>query len=126
MITRNEKKTSSSSSSSSSSEENSHGEYAMQLASLSIFPIVLKSTIDLGLLQIIAKAGPGHNSIATILKHQSILIRCFGFSLAIRLSIGAQQEKKEEEKWSNRVYDLALVSKYFIPNQDGVSFAPLF
>ncbi|KAL7193473.1 hypothetical protein ACSBR2_025144 [Camellia fascicularis] len=85
MITRNEKKTSSSSSS--SSEENSHGEYAMQLASLSVFPMVLKSAIDLGLLQIIAKVGPGHNSIATILKHQSVLIRCFGFSLAIRLSL---------------------------------------
>ncbi|KAJ0105559.1 hypothetical protein Patl1_17375 [Pistacia atlantica] len=36
-----------------------HGQYAMQLVSASVLPMVLKATIELGVLDIIDKAGPG-------------------------------------------------------------------
>ncbi|KAJ0048180.1 hypothetical protein Pint_14780 [Pistacia integerrima] len=36
-----------------------HGQYAMQLVSASVLPMVLKTTIELGVLDIIDKAGPG-------------------------------------------------------------------
>ncbi|KAJ0048179.1 hypothetical protein Pint_14783 [Pistacia integerrima] len=45
----------------STNEEYDHilGQYAMQLVSASVLPMVLKGTIELGVLDIIDKAGPG-------------------------------------------------------------------
>ncbi|KAF6137862.1 hypothetical protein GIB67_022005 [Kingdonia uniflora] len=40
-------------------EEEEACSYAMQLASISVLPMVLKSTIELDVLEIIAKSGPG-------------------------------------------------------------------
>ncbi|RVW14911.1 Caffeic acid 3-O-methyltransferase [Vitis vinifera] len=40
-------------------EEDSHREYAMQLVSASVLPMVLKAALELGVLDIIGRAGPG-------------------------------------------------------------------
>ncbi|XP_031274691.1 caffeic acid 3-O-methyltransferase-like [Pistacia vera] len=40
-------------------DDHIHGQYAIQLVSASVLPMVLKATIELGVLDIIDKAGPG-------------------------------------------------------------------
>ncbi|KAE9451946.1 hypothetical protein C3L33_16173, partial [Rhododendron williamsianum] len=121
-------------------EEDSHRKYAMQLASASVLPMVLKSAIELGVLEIIAKAGPGAllspSEIATSL--QTInpeaplvldrILRLLASYSILTCSLSTHCTNGQQEvnsSSSSRLYGLAPVSKYFIPNQDGLSFAPM-
>lgn len=114
-------------------EEEKHRQYAMQLVSASVLPMVLKAAIDLDLLYIIAKAGPGallssaqisselnsHNPQTTVMLDRILRL------LASYSILTCRSESSDESHNNISLYGLAPVSKYFIPNQNGVSFAPM-
>ncbi|XP_042515055.1 caffeic acid 3-O-methyltransferase-like [Macadamia integrifolia] len=106
--------------------------YAMQLASFSVLPMVLKSAIDLDLLEIIAKAGAGAqvspSEIALHLPTQNpdapvMLDRIL--RLLASYSILTCSQTTLDDGSIQRLYGLAPVSKFLVKNQDGVSIAPL-
>ncbi|KAF8379895.1 hypothetical protein HHK36_027360 [Tetracentron sinense] len=110
--------------------------YAMQLASSSVLPMVLKAAIELDLLHIIAKAGPGaHISPSVIASHLPLthhhnnpnaplmldrILRLLASYSVLTCSLHNLHDGQIE-----RLYGLAPVSKFFVPNEDGVSMAPL-
>ncbi|KAG6684673.1 hypothetical protein I3843_12G074900 [Carya illinoinensis] len=120
----------------SSNEEESISEYAMQLTSASVLPGVLKAAIDLGVLEIIGKAGPGAllsaSQIASELPTHSnanlvssnLLLDCMLRVLASH-SILTCSITHQNDGHVLRLYGLAPVSKYFDRNQDGGTLAPL-
>ena len=106
--------------------------FAMQLASASVLPMVLKSALELDLLEIIAKAGPGvhlspsdiasrlptHNPDAPVLLDRILrLLACYNI---LSFSLRTLPHGKVE-----RLYGLAPVAKYLVRNEDGVSIAAL-
>ncbi|KAJ4966224.1 hypothetical protein NE237_018073 [Protea cynaroides] len=106
--------------------------YAMQLASFSVLPMVLKSAIELDLLEIIAKAGTGaqvspseialhmptHNPDAPVMLDRIL-------RLLASYSILTCSERTLNDGRISRLYGLASVSKFLVKNQHGVSIAPL-
>ncbi|PON71950.1 O-methyltransferase COMT-type [Parasponia andersonii] len=106
--------------------------FAMQLASASVLPMVLKTAIELDLLEIIAKAGPGAylspSDIASQLPTTNPdapvmldrVLRLLASYSILTYSLRELPHGKVE-----RLYGLASVSKYLIKNEDGVSIAPL-
>ncbi|PON83689.1 O-methyltransferase COMT-type [Trema orientale] len=106
--------------------------FAMQLASASVLPMVLKTAIELDLLEIIAKAGPGAylspSDIASQLPTTNPdapvmldrILRLLASYSILTYSLRELPHGKVE-----RLYGLASVSKYLIKNEDGVSIAPL-
>lgn len=111
-------------------EEDGHRQYAMQLVSASVLPMVLKSALELGVLEIIEKAGaeallspseiaahlPTHNPDA-----HSILDRVL--RLLASHSILTCSLVTNPHGRLHRLYGLAPVAKYFIPHKDGPSLA---
>ncbi|KAL5192535.1 Caffeic acid 3-O-methyltransferase [Glycine soja] len=106
--------------------------FAMQLASASVLPMVLKSALELDLLEIIAKAGPGvhlspsdiasrlptHNPDAPVMLDRILrLLACYNI---LSFSLRTLPHGKVE-----RLYGLAPVAKYLVRNEDGVSIAAL-
>ncbi|XP_061364041.1 caffeic acid 3-O-methyltransferase [Gastrolobium bilobum] len=106
--------------------------FAMQLASASVLPMILKSAIELDLLEIIAKAGPGvhlspndiasqlptNNPDAPIMLDRILrLLACYNI---LTHSLRTLQDGKVE-----RLYGLAPVAKYLVKNEDGVSLSSL-
>ncbi|MQL10537.1 hypothetical protein EI010_25320, partial [Escherichia coli] len=106
--------------------------FAMQLASASVLPMILKSAIELDLLEIIAKAGPGvnlspidiasqlptNNPDAPIMLDRILrLLACYNI---LTCSVRTLHDGKVE-----RLYGLAPVAKYLVKNEDGVSLSAL-
>lgn len=106
--------------------------FAMQLASASVLPMVLKSALELDLLEIIAKAGPGAqispieiasqlpttNPEAPVMLDRILrLLACYNI---LTCSVRTQQDGKVQ-----RLYGLATVAKYLVKNEDGVSISAL-
>uniref|UniRef100_A0A6N2ND74 O-methyltransferase dimerisation domain-containing protein n=1 Tax=Salix viminalis TaxID=40686 RepID=A0A6N2ND74_SALVM len=89
----------------SSVEEDYHLQYALQLASASTLPMVFKAVIELGVLEIIEKAGP-----AAMLSASQI----------------ASQLPTKTTQMPLLLYGLAPVAKYFIRKEDGGSLSPYF
>ncbi|XP_043714884.1 caffeic acid 3-O-methyltransferase-like [Telopea speciosissima] len=105
---------------------------ASQLACGSMVPMVLKAAIELNLLEIIARAGPGKqlsaSEIATQLSTQKpdaldMLERILRF-LASHSILTCSVVAADDGQVQKLCYGLAPVCKYFVPNQDGVSLAP--
>ncbi|KAH7513628.1 hypothetical protein FEM48_Zijuj11G0001100 [Ziziphus jujuba var. spinosa] len=106
-------------------------EYAMQLASASVLPMVLKAAMELGVLEIIQKAGPAARlsaqEIASQLPTQNPeapilvdrMLRLLSAHSLLTCSVSACQSDQQ------RLYALTPVSNYLLPNKDGVSLAPL-
>ncbi|KAF5460463.1 hypothetical protein F2P56_020327 [Juglans regia] len=115
---------------SSTEYQESVSEYAMQLTSASVLPSVLKAAIDLGVLVIIGKAGPGAllsaSQIASELSTHSnanlvssLLLDCMLRILASH-SIFTCSITHQNDGHVLRLYGLAPVSKYFDRgSQDG-------
>ncbi|XP_062074022.1 caffeic acid 3-O-methyltransferase-like [Humulus lupulus] len=116
-------------------KEENHSQYAMQLATSSVLPMVLKATVELGLLDIIERAGPGallspaqiaselptHNPDAPMLLDRLLCLLSSHSVLACSLSPDQSRDGK-----ILRLYGLAPVAMYFVRNGiDGVSLAPL-
>ncbi|XP_021297623.1 caffeic acid 3-O-methyltransferase-like [Herrania umbratica] len=106
--------------------------YAMQIVSSSALSMSLYAAIQLELLEIIAKAGPkaklSPKEIAAQLpcknpEAPSMLDRI----LRVLASHGIVSCSVVDEQSNNpqRFYGLTPVSKFFVPNEDGVSFGPL-
>lgn len=106
--------------------------FAMQLASASVLPMILKSALELDLLEIIAKAGPNaqispsdiaaqiptkNPDAAVMLDRMMRLLACYN---VLTCSVRSLPDGKIE-----RLYGLAPVAKYLVKNEDGVSIAPL-
>ncbi|XP_034710050.1 caffeic acid 3-O-methyltransferase-like [Vitis riparia] len=99
--------------------------YAMQLVTSSVLPMVMHTSIELGLFDIIAKLGQASASeIASRLptKNQEapIILDRMLYLLTTHSVLSCSAIDGDE-----RVYALTPVSKYFASNQDGVSFGPL-
>ncbi|KAG6684671.1 hypothetical protein I3843_12G074700 [Carya illinoinensis] len=121
---------------SSTEDQESVSEYAMQLTGASVLPSVLKAAIDLGVLEIIGKAGPGAllsaSQIASQLPTHSnanlvssnLLLDCMLRVLASH-SILTCSITHQNDGHVLRLYGLAPVSKYFDRNQDGGTLALL-
>lgn len=107
--------------------------FAMQLATASVLPMVLKTAIELDLLEIIAKAGPGgllsslelaaqlpfvDNPVAPV-----ILDRIC--SLLASHSVLTCNLKETGDGRATQFYGLAPVCKFLVKNENGVSLAPL-
>ena len=100
--------------------------YAMQLALSSVLPMTLHTAIQLGIFQIIAKAGPD--------------VKLSAADIAAKLPTDNPDTPKMLDRilrllashqvlccfvdGSERFYSLAPVSTYFVRNQNGVSLAP--
>ena len=106
--------------------------FAMQLASASVLPMVLKSAIELDLLEIIAKAGPGAHvspaEVAAQLHTQNpgapvMLDRIL--RLLASYSVLNCKVRNLPSGGVERLYGLEPVCKFLTRNEDGVSMAPL-
>lgn len=105
---------------------------AMQLATASILPMVLKTAIELDLLEIIAKAGSGAyvtpTELASLLPTSNpdapVMLDRILRVLAC-YSVLECKLKELDNGQVERTYALAPVCKYLTRNEDGVSMAPL-
>ncbi|KAL5737162.1 hypothetical protein ACOSQ2_031950 [Xanthoceras sorbifolium] len=106
--------------------------FAMKLAGGSILPMVLKSAIELGLLEIISRAGPGAllsaNDIASQLPTKNPeaplmldrILRLLSSNSILTCSLQTLSDGRVE-----RLYGLASISKYLTKNKDGFSISAL-
>ncbi|XP_050237154.1 caffeic acid 3-O-methyltransferase [Mercurialis annua] len=106
--------------------------FAMQLASASVLPMVLKSAIELDLLEIMAKAGPSALLSPSELASQlpttnpeapvmlDRILRLLASYNVLTCSLRTLGDGKIE-----RLYGLGPVCKFLIKNEDGVSIAAL-
>ncbi|XP_022141288.1 caffeic acid 3-O-methyltransferase [Momordica charantia] len=114
------------------SDEEAHL-FAMQLASASVLPMVLKAAIELDVLEIVARAGPGAllspSQIAAQLPavtnpHADVALDRI-LRLLASYSILTCSLRTHPDGTPQRLYGLAPVCKFLTNNQDGVSIAPL-
>nr|AGR85824.1 caffeic acid O-methyltransferase [Hibiscus cannabinus] len=106
--------------------------FAMQLASASVLPMVLKSAIELDLLEIMAKAGPGAslspkevaaqlpttNPDAPVMLDR--ILRLLASYSILTCSLRSLPDGKVE-----RLYGLGPVCKFLTKNEDGVTLSAL-
>ncbi|KAK0601098.1 hypothetical protein LWI29_021294 [Acer saccharum] len=106
---------------------------AMQLVTGSVFPMVMKAAIELGLLEIMSKANPSQLSSSQIAsqlptknyqEEADPLIIDRILRLLASHSILTCSLVTTEDGHLQRLYGLAPLCKYFVPNEDGVSLAP--
>ncbi|ESR59091.1 hypothetical protein CICLE_v10017649mg, partial [Citrus x clementina] len=103
---------------------------AMELASGAVLPMTMKSATELGLLEIMAKVSPTQLSSSEIAsqlptnnkKTPIILDRML--RLLASYSFLTCNLVSNKDGSVQRLYGLTPVSKYFVPNKDGVSLAP--
>uniref|UniRef100_A0A6N2MX02 O-methyltransferase domain-containing protein n=1 Tax=Salix viminalis TaxID=40686 RepID=A0A6N2MX02_SALVM len=100
--------------------------YAMQLALSSVLPMTLFSAIELGVFEIIAKAGPDAKLSASYVAAQlptknpdapmmlDRILRLLASHDVLACSVDGL----------DRLYSLAPVSKHYVRNEDGVSLGP--
>ncbi|KAJ9171083.1 hypothetical protein P3X46_019131 [Hevea brasiliensis] len=106
--------------------------YAIQISMASVLPMVMQTAIDLGIFDIIAKAGPDaklsafdiaaqisscQNPDAPMMLDRILRLLASHCVLGCSLSSNAQGTHQ-------RLYHLNYVSKYFVKNEDGVSLGP--
>ncbi|XP_058069214.1 caffeic acid 3-O-methyltransferase-like [Magnolia sinica] len=106
--------------------------FAMQLATASVFPMVLKAAIELEVLEIMARCGPGaYLSASEVASHLSThnpdapalldrIMRLLATHSVLTCTVSPCGDGRIE-----RVYGLAPVCRFLVRNQDGVSIAPL-
>jgi len=113
------------------SDEGAHL-FAMQLATASVLPAVLTAAIELDLLEIMARAGPGAyltpGEVASQLPTQNpdapvMLDRIF--RLLASYSVLTCTIRDLPEGKVERLYGLAPLCKFLVKNEDGVSIASL-
>ncbi|KAH9781416.1 Flavone 3'-O-methyltransferase 1 [Citrus sinensis] len=105
--------------------------YANQLVTGSVLPMTMQAAIELGVFKIIAKAGPGAKLSASEIAAQlpatknkdapMMLDRILG----LLASHGVVECSLDDIDGSQRLYGQSNVSRYFVPNEDGVSLGPL-
>ncbi|XP_050147325.1 caffeic acid 3-O-methyltransferase 1-like isoform X3 [Malus sylvestris] len=117
-------------------EEEENFGCAMQLVFSSVLSMSMQSAIELGVFDIIAKAGPGANlSSSEIAAHIDSgtrnseapmmldrILRLLASHSILSCSVVANEEDGSD---SQRLYSLGPVSNYFVTNEDGVSLGPM-
>ncbi|XP_021282891.1 caffeic acid 3-O-methyltransferase-like [Herrania umbratica] len=113
-------------------EEEEELHQAMQLATSTALPMLLKVAIDLDLLEIIAKASPAGSKLSPIeiASHlptknpdaSSIIDRIL--RVLASHSILTCDLATNEDGHVQRLYGLAPIAKYFLHNDDGISLIP--
>ncbi|KAF9610610.1 hypothetical protein IFM89_023498 [Coptis chinensis] len=106
--------------------------HAMQLASASVLPMVLRAAVELDVLEIIAKAGQGAyitpseiaSQLSTTNPHASVMLDRM-LRLLASYKVLSCNLRTLEDGGVERLYGLAPVSKFLTKNEDGVSMAPL-
>ncbi|KAM0043342.1 Caffeic acid 3-O-methyltransferase [Helianthus debilis subsp. tardiflorus] len=108
--------------------------FATQLASASILPMVLKTAIELDLLETIAKAGPGGSLSSSELVAQlpkvvnnpeaPVMVDRICRLLA-SYSVLTFTLKETADGCAERFYGVAPVCKFFTKDDGGISLAPL-
>ncbi|XVF53205.1 hypothetical protein PTKIN_Ptkin05aG0081800 [Pterospermum kingtungense] len=118
-------------------EDDKHAQqYAMQLVSASVMPMALKAAVQLGVFEIIQKAGPGAQlsicQTVSQLPSQSnpdgplVLDRILRLLASHSiLTFSLETNDQEEDEQVVRLYGLAPVAKYFIRRPGGGSLSPL-
>ncbi|XP_048421857.1 caffeic acid 3-O-methyltransferase 1-like [Pyrus x bretschneideri] len=117
-------------------EEEENFCYATQLVFSSVLSMSMQSAIELGVFDIIAKAGPGaklssseiaahigkgtRNSEAPMMLDR--ILRLLASHSILSCSAAANEEDGSDPQ---RLYSLGPVSNYFVTNEDGVSLGPL-
>ncbi|CAA0808756.1 Flavone 3-O-methyltransferase 1 [Striga hermonthica] len=106
--------------------------FAMQLASASVLPMVLKSAIELDLIELIRRAGDGAwvspadlaAQLPTANPEARVMIDRI-LRLLATYSVVSCRLRPLPDGGSERLYGLAPVCKFLTKNEDGVSMAPL-
>jgi caffeic acid 3-O-methyltransferase len=105
--------------------------YAMQVATSIVLPMAMQSAVELGVFEILAKAGPGaklspsqivqqmptKNPEAAVMLDR--ILRMLATHSLLCCSVVA-----DDSGSFNRLYSLSDMSKHFVSNEDGVSFGP--
>ncbi|TYH97936.1 hypothetical protein ES332_A12G275300v1 [Gossypium tomentosum] len=115
-------------------EDKQAQQYAMQLVSSSVVPMVLKAAIELGVFEIIQRAGPSAllspSQIASQLPSQAnpkaplVLDRILRL-LATHSILTYSLVTNQADGQVDRLYGLAPVAKYFITSPSGGSLSPM-
>ena len=113
-------------------EEEESFSYAMQLALSSVLPMSLQSAIELGLFDIMAKAGEGAKLSPTEIASQMmaknpdspLMLDRILRLLATHSLLNCFVEAGDDHGSFQRLYSLTPVSKFFVTNKDGVSLGP--
>ncbi|KAJ7951394.1 Caffeic acid O-methyltransferase [Quillaja saponaria] len=115
-------------------EEEESFSYAMQLATSSVLSFAMQSAIEVGIFDIIAKAGPGAKLSATEIAAQICTNNTEASTMLDRIlrllaSYSALNCYLVDDTHGvgspQRVYSLGPVSKFFVRDADGMSLGPL-
>jgi caffeic acid 3-O-methyltransferase len=105
--------------------------YAMQVATSTVLPMALRSAIELGVFEILAKAGSGAKLSPSQIVQQmptknpdapmmlDRILRMLATHSLLDCSVVADDSVSFQ-----RLYSLSLMSKNFVSNEDGVSLGP--
>ena len=113
-------------------EEEESFPYAMQLVISCALPMALQSTIELGVFDILAKAGPGAKlspsqivaQMPTKNPEATVMLDRILRMLASHSVLGCSVVSDEFGSYQ-RLYSLSPVSKHFVRNKNGVSLGHL-
>ncbi|KAL4651207.1 hypothetical protein ACB092_01G142300 [Castanea dentata] len=114
-------------------EEDSLSQYVMQLATASVLPMVLKAAIELGVLEILDRAGLGAllstSQIASQLpthsnQDKSLLLDCMHKLLASHSILTCSVATHQHDDQVSRLFGPGPVSKYFCRDEFGGSLVP--
>ncbi|XP_022143528.1 caffeic acid 3-O-methyltransferase-like [Momordica charantia] len=119
-------------SSSADDQEQQHFAYAAHLVTLSVFPFTLQAAFELGVFEILTKAGPGAELSAAEIAAKITATNPNAASMVDRIlrllathSVVGCSTAEDEGGNVKRLYSLTPVSKYFVRNEDGVSLGPV-
>ena len=104
--------------------------YASQLVMGTMLPMTIQAVYELGIFEILDKVGPGAKLCASDIAAQLLTKNkdapmMLDRILRLLASYGIVQCSLDDVDGSHRLYGLNDVSKYFVPNQDGVSLGPV-
>ncbi|GMY09116.1 caffeic acid 3-O-methyltransferase-like [Fagus crenata] len=106
--------------------------YALQLMTSFALPMALQSTIELGVFDILAKAGPGAKLSPSQIVAQMPTKNPDAAMMLDRIlrmlashSVLACSANADDFGSFQRLYSLSSVSKHFVRNEDGVSLGPI-
>ncbi|XP_023005450.1 caffeic acid 3-O-methyltransferase-like isoform X2 [Cucurbita maxima] len=120
------------SSNSDNGQEQHHYAYAAQLVTSTVLLMTLQAAFELGLFEILAKAGDGAELSPTEIAAKITTSNPDAASMIDRIlrllaahSVVGCSVIIDENGNQQRLYSLKPVAKYFVPNEDGVSLGPI-
>ena len=113
-------------------EQQQHYAYAGHLVTLSVLPMTLQAVFELGVFEILAKAGDGANlspaeiaaEITTTNPNAALMLDRMLRLLACHSVVGCSIASDKDGN-VQRLYSLTPISKYYVRNEDGVSLGPM-